>query len=142
MDAFPNAAMGWKQESNVDPSYNCIAYAVGDTNLRWWPGDVDYFWPQNISQDNTVDAFVELFESYDYVVCEDGQPENDFEKIAIYATEEGVTHAARQEADGSWVSKLGENIDIRHGTVNIIEDGAYGKAVKFLKRRITSLRAV
>jgi hypothetical protein len=62
-----------------------------------------------------------------------------FEKIAIYVDGDGVpTHAARQLSDGAWTSKLGEWEDIRHLTLEAMEDDGlglgYGKVSLILKR--------
>lgn len=63
------------------------------------------------------------------------------EKIAIYVDANGVpTHAARQLADGTWTSKLGEWEDIQHKTLEAMEDSrglglGYGKVKLILKRQ-------
>ena len=47
--------------------------------------------------------------------CESGDLEVGFEKVAIYAQADGApTHAARQLPDGTWTSKLGQEVDIGH----------------------------
>ena len=45
------------------------------------------------------------------------------------------THAARQLPDGSWTSKLGQNIDVQH-TIFSIQDGDYGSVAVFMRRII------
>ena len=72
--------------------------------------------------------------------CENGDYEEGFEKIALYVNQRNnVTHAARQKPSGKWISKLGVNIDIEHGSANSLEDEGltddeYGKVIRFLKR--------
>jgi hypothetical protein len=62
------------------------------------------------------------------------------EKVAIYVDADGIpTHAARQLADGTWTSKLGEWEDIRHKTLKAMEDGdglglGYGRVAVILRR--------
>ena len=60
-----------------------------------------------------------------------------FEKVALYADRnEEVTHAARQTADGSWTSKLGEWEDIAHKSLEALcgDEPAYGTVAQILKR--------
>ena len=66
--------------------------------------------------------------------CLDGSREEGFEKIAIYALGAEVRHAARQEEDGTWRSKLGEDEDIEH-TLDGLAGPLYGKVVAFLRRQ-------
>ena len=44
------------------------------------------------------------------------------------------THAAKQIDEHKWSSKLGEHHDVSH-TIKSIEDGLYGKAIIFMKRK-------
>ena len=43
---------------------------------------------------------------------------------------------ARQLENGQWTSKLGNDIDITHPTVEALEDGEYGTAVQYMRRPI------
>lgn len=115
--------------------YNCIAWAVGKTDERWWPEIVDY-WPPNVPRTRTVAAFIAAFETLGYTVCADGFLEPGYEKITIYAKQHGQvpTHAAKQLANGWWTSKLGDEEDIEHSTPYDLESAVYGMPVKFMKR--------
>ena len=94
-------------ESPQTVSYNCIAWAVGDTTRWWWPDNV-YFWPSPPPREVAIDTFVTMFEGFGYSVCEDAEYEDGFEKIAIYADpNKEPTHVARQLPSGRWTSKLG-----------------------------------
>ena len=125
-------------------TYNCIAWAAGKVNEWWWPWDIGgYTWPQGeglrfeLPHQETVENFVLAFKSQGYSECENGDLEEGFEKIAIFANHRGTpTHAARSLPIGAWTSKLGAFEDIQHPTLQSIEGRSYGKAVSFLRRII------
>jgi hypothetical protein len=85
-----------------------------------------------------VEAFVRAYATLDYVRCVDGLLEADFEKVAIYATNDAgqpvPTHAARQLSDGRWTSKLGNHEDIEHTNPAAVNCPTYGDIVVYLKR--------
>src|SRR5437588_7588441 len=87
--------------SPPDPVYNCIAHAVGVSNQWWWP-DPDGFdyWPAGVVRERTLDAFLLAFATVGYFPCADGSLEPGWQKIAVYGTDEGPTHASRQLANG------------------------------------------
>lgn len=71
----------------------------------------------------------------DYEPCESAALEEGCEKVAIYASPEGIpTHAARQQADGTWTSKLGALDDITHNELSGLHSRVYGTVIKILKR--------
>jgi hypothetical protein len=80
-------------------------------------------------------SFIALFESLGYVLCENGQAETGFEKVALFADAKGrPTHAARLPVGkANWSSKLGPQEDIGH-TIYGLEGREYGTAVHYLKR--------
>jgi hypothetical protein len=43
-------------------------------------------------------------------------------------------HAARSLPNGAWTSKLGDDEDIEHSTLAVLEGREYGRAKVFLKR--------
>ena len=61
-----------------------------------------------------------------YEICNEENFEPEFQKIAIYFKDDiRSIHAARQLGNGSWTSKLGQNIDIEHGFIkewNVLQD--------------------
>lgn len=132
---FPNAATGCFDRSPKSIFYNCIAFAAGDTARFWWPNLKDGYWPKGIPARETVNAFLKLFQSLGYSNCKDGTYESGLEKVAIYALQNKVKHAARQIDNGNWVSKLGSDIDIEHETVEKLEGPCYGNVVRYLKRQ-------
>ena len=135
---FPNLAReGW-QRTSEPANYNCIAFAAGDVTRFWWPNlfypePADDFWPHGVPHEETVEAFVQAFATCGYVVCEDGCLEPGFEKVAIYALGEMPRHAALQQVNGKWRSKLGPHEDIET-TMDGLLGPCYGNAAQFLKR--------
>lgn len=140
---FPNLK-DWHKTSDESRSYNCVAWAADDDTRNWWPsvGGITggNYWPPGVPHERTVAAFIQAFALIGYEPCNDGDPEPDVEKVAIYASAVGVTHTARQMQDGCWTSKLGRDIDITHKTVGDLEDGTYGLVIQYLSRPITAIR--
>jgi len=115
--------------------YNCIAWAAGENDEWWWPGEhPDSVWPDGIPQDHNVNSFIDAFSTLGYGKCSDGKLEEGIEKVAIYVDDEGKpTHAARQLSNGGWTSKLGDLEDIEHDLADL-EGELYGHVTCFLKR--------
>ncbi len=121
--------------SPQDPSYNCIAWAAGETRRWWWPAREAY-WPQGTPLRPALDTFVEAFRNLGYEQCDDGSLEAGWEKIAIYVRQDGSpTHAARQLPDGTWTSKLGKDVDISHATLESLSGAVYGTPAVIMRRR-------
>lgn len=123
----------------MDTRYNCIAFAAGD-DQRWWepiafpsPG---YYWPEGADRGAGVDALVSCYEKCGFEVCDNGEPEDGYTKIALYANEDGAwTHAARQLNGGEWTSKLGRHVDIRHRTAACVSGPEYGEPQVFMRKK-------
>jgi hypothetical protein len=134
----------WHKTSEESRDYNCIGWAADDTTRNRWPpvGGVagGTYWPVGIPKDRSVATFVKALGLIGYEPCENGLHEPGVEKVALYASELGVTHAARQLPDGCWTSKLGRNIDITHKAVGDLEHGAYGIVVQYVSRPILAIR--
>lgn len=135
---FPHAENeGYTKTSSATKAYNCIAYAAGDDTRNWWPNSApNGYWPENVPQRETVYAFLECYRSLGYETCDNGQLEGGFDKVAIYALNNVVTHAALQLQTDGWTSKVGWNIDIDHHTLEALEGPFYGQVVRFLRRAI------
>jgi len=117
-------------------TYNCIAWAAEDTTRWWWPDSQNY-WPKEIPRKRNLDAFVQLFQSLGYEICEKADLEEGFKKVAIFVGAAGIpTHAARQQDDGSWTSKLGNHHDISHELEQVggFAGKSYGKVAAIMKR--------
>ena len=123
-----------------DPTYNCIAWAAGDTERWWWPASragVAY-WPKQVTRSRDLACFIAAFRTLGYRECEDGSLDPDLEKVALFARDEkGMlvpTHAARQLASGEWTSKMGRCERITHQTLEAVSGPLYGDPVVFLSR--------
>src|SRR5947209_6796281 len=97
--------------SDETADYNCIAFAAGDETRWWWPDpDGQYYWPSECRREQTVEAFIQMFECIGYKKCKCSLSKRGLEKVAIYADPVGSpdvpagspTHAARQIATGAW----------------------------------------
>jgi len=121
--------------SPPDPRYNCIAWALGNTDAWWWPGDPERTcWPEGVPRVATLEAFRLAFVQWGFEVCSDEKQEEGFDKIAMYADQQGIPkHAARQVNRARWSSKLGRQEDIEHG-LRDLEGALYGSLAMVLKR--------
>ncbi|HZL34052.1 MAG TPA: hypothetical protein VFC78_02005 [Tepidisphaeraceae bacterium] len=130
------AAQGYRITSSADVSYNCISWAVGETNRRWdiAPG---YYWPIK-PRARAAQSLIFAFESVGFKILRELDsdtasnlaaitPEPGIEKVAIYVIGKNWTHAARTLENGKWTSKLGDYEDIEHETLEGFEM-FYGKA--------------
>ncbi len=134
---FPGlSSFAYEITSESTPDYNCIAWAAGVTEAWWWPDSMSqYYWPAGIARNESIDSFRAAFRTLGYSDCRLPDLEEGFEKIALYVNQEGVpTHAARQESDGRWTSKLGNLEDISHDRLEGLSGTAYGNASVFMKR--------
>ena len=95
--------------------YNCIGWALGDTE-RWWSPVHGFgsYWPAGFPRSLEVETFITLFESQGFERCEIEGAEAGFEKIALFVEDAYFTHVARQLPSGRWTSKLGNDVDIEH----------------------------
>ncbi|OCR02923.1 hypothetical protein BCD67_03250 [Oscillatoriales cyanobacterium USR001] len=136
---FPNlSTTGYEITSPDTIDYNCIAWAAGDDQRWWWPDsqNIDY-WPEGVPREVTVDAFIQAFQSVGYEVCASDNLESGFQKIAIYAHSTGKpTHATRQLLNGKWTSKLEQDEDIEHESLEGIMGEVYGIVVCIMKKEI------
>jgi hypothetical protein len=122
------------------PRYNCIAFAADDQTLWWWPDQHgDAFWPKGAKREVTREAFIQAYGTLGYEVCDKGEVEAEYDKIAVYEKNGVPTHAAKQLEDGRWKSKLGPWEDIEHNTVEAVQTfqgvGIYGEVAFYMKRK-------
>ena len=134
--------MHFKQTSNPDRKYNCIAWAAEDHSRWWWPDNHGVaFWPLGVERKGTIDSFIKAFTTLGYSKCQTDLLEDGFQKISIYVNSQGCpTHAARQLSTGLWTSKLGEDMDVEHGFSDLSYFPqlvqAYGTVAVIMKRKI------
>ncbi len=122
--------------------YNCIAWSLGITDRWVWPG-------------TSLIAFDILYAKHGYkrLGTRDTDLEAGVEKIVLYGKYETVrlkgadgqvreealfvaTHAAWQEVDGTWSSKLGALARIGHLTPEALSSATYGDpAVVYARAR-------
>jgi hypothetical protein len=122
-------------------SYNCIAWAAGDTHHFMWPHpDLDWpFWSPRLERRK---AFVAAFRELGYRVCDNSRLEFWFEKVALYELGNSPKHMARQLRDGTWTSKCGGLEDITHFTLDALESygptpkGDYGCPALYMRRLV------
>jgi hypothetical protein len=134
-DEFPNLySTEYRLTSPRDNDYNCIAWAA-EENDRWWsPTQDDYYWPEGVPTEWTIEAVIQAFNSLGFELCPSAEFESGFQKIAIYKGADGdPTHAARQLSDGKWTSKLGDWEDIEH-ILEGIEGEKYGSVCQIMRR--------
>ena len=135
---FPNlASTSYEITSPATRQYNCAAWAAGYDNVPWDHSAVPYtYWPRRVPRDGSTGSLVAAFATIGYVKCVNGDPEEGFEKIAVYGkSNDDWTHVARQLRDGSWTSKLGGREDIRHKSPQDLVCKDYGQVVCYLMRR-------
>jgi hypothetical protein len=137
---FPQLGGKYIESSKACPAYNCAAFAVADTENWWEPFPPSYYYwpiplPENLSNSYKVEEYVSAFRTSGYKVCADGSLEANIEKIAIYGNEWGMfEHAARQLSDGRWTSKIAEDEDIIHDSLDLLAGGDYGNPTVFMAR--------
>lgn len=135
---FPNLRRGEYQVTSPEADYyNCIAWAVHDDSQWWEPsGRIGHYWPSGLPlNDYSAEALVAVYQSLGFEECDSEDVEQGYEKVAIYTRPDGeYTHASRQLNDGRWTSKLGEDQDIEHATLEALAGPLYG-SVRFILRR-------
>lgn len=133
---WPNlSGTNYRVTSPKSQDYNCFAYAAGETD-RWWqatPGDI-FYWPDGVAQEETLEAYIQAYQTVGYERSDRADLEPGFEKIALYVDSENTpTHAARQLPNGKWTSKLGWLEDIEH-ELDALTGDRYGIVGSILKR--------
>ena len=97
-----------------------------------------YYWPPGADRGSSADALKIAFEAIGYQVCAGGDLEPGYEKVALYIDDDGFwQHAAKQESNGEWSSKLGNEEDIRHVHPHCFGDSLYGHVVYFMRRPVS-----
>jgi len=133
-EQFPFLAnCGYRITSAQDSGYNCIGYAAGD-NEHWWQPGPGYYWPDGVVEDESIEALVSVFAALGYDICDNRDIESGYEKIALYGDQDCYTHAAKQEMDGKWKSKLGNWEDIEHNSLDGLRGKDYGKVICIMRR--------
>ena len=142
-EVFPDLSHGrYRITSRATATYNSVAWAISEqeTDCCWWPvpyGEAEYPWPAERVE--TLTAFITVYKSVGYEVCDSESPEIGIEKVAIYVDKNGTpTHVARQlfkksENRWTWTSKVIDLEDIEHETLTAL-DQAFGSVAVILER--------
>ena len=134
IDEFPNLYNeGCEVVDRPSVRYNCIAYAAGDTGQWWWP-DEDNHWPPWATRDERMDSLVEAFVGLGYERCDDSDPEDGYQKVALYGFQDQFEHAALQMPSGRWRSKMGQGPVIEHRNPESLAGGMYGNPTVYMRR--------
>lgn len=136
---FPNLDERFEITSDPDDSYNCVAWSLNDTQRWWWPfraGNPYVFWPTGVPCEETVEAFVKLYEHLLFSRCDTSEKVAGWDLVAIYGMGDLPTHVARLwHEDQGWTSKLGDENDILHHSLESLEGVQYGRVVRILRRK-------
>lgn len=127
----------WERTSDQTRRYNCFAWAGGDERRVWSPTSVGagVYWPPGIPALPTLAGTVEAYRQEGFEVCDGSAFEEGYVKIAIFVDAANEPrHAARQLADGTWTSKLGDHIDVWHEKVEAVGGLMYGEPNVFMRR--------
>jgi type VI secretion system secreted protein VgrG len=124
--SFPRLGTNFEVLRARTKSYNCIAWSLGVTDH--WVN------PETGPEDAPLRFMDRLYaeEGYRRAVQLNWRLERGLQKVVVYATLNPdatineVTHAARQEPDGTFTSKLGQLPLIRHATPEDLRGPLYG----------------
>ncbi len=116
--------------------YNCVAWAAGDAEHWWQPGE--YWQPADWPEDDCgLGALAQAFLALGYADCGMNQGlEPGYLKVALYGSGAAYTHAARQLPTGKWTSKLGKGEDIEHDTAEDVTGGVYGEVMGVMQKPV------
>lgn len=131
---FPNSlSEPFEISSPETTAYNCLAWAVHDSENWWEPGE-GYLWKEGIPEDGSIDSIVRFLQSFGFEIGNSPNIEDTLEKVALFSNGDGyVIHLARQLPNGKWTSKLGASHDVEH-SLKSMEGGMYGNVVLVMER--------
>ncbi len=132
---FPNLRDFQIVDPTVGMKYNCIAHSLG-IHSRWVN-------PQTGPSNNRLMPMDRLYQEKGYTRAAslDFRLVRGMKKVVLYARVSGgpileVTHAALQESDGSWTSKMGQLPLIRHHSPQDLNGPSYGQPVAVYVKRL------
>lgn len=86
---FPGlVGAAWEIASPRDPTYNCVAFALGDTDRWWWPLALPAsaaHWPEDVPRAETVEAVASMLATLGFAPTDDESPSDELWKVALYA---------------------------------------------------------
>ena len=92
-----------------------------------------FYWPPGFPADVSVETVTAIIKLHGFPVEVERNTAPVAESIAIYAKGEDWEHFAKFD-DGVWKSKIGEDHDIMHSSLDVLEGDMYGHVVKILSR--------
>jgi hypothetical protein len=124
----------YAEASKWNFDYNCLAFVLGDYE-NWWepPGLYGHYWPPGFREDVSVETVTKIIKLHGFVVEHAPDIPPLTESIAVFAKGEDWEHFAKF-ANGVWSSKIGEDHDITHSSLQVLEGDLYGRVVKILSR--------
>lgn len=132
--SFPRLGNRFEVLGPATVTYNCICWSIGNDN--------SWVWPREPGQPVSLADFDGLYGIYGYKRIDglDLAREAGVEKVVVFAlVRDGrleMTHAARQNPDGTWSSKLGSLPLIRHLRPDDLSGPTYGQPyVVYVKKR-------
>lgn len=129
---------GFEITSVADENYNCVAWALGRTDVWYQPGGLKgTTWPDGVPSDFSVAAYVAFFKSFGFEATKTTDYNERVERLALYGLDGDFCHVARQTSSG-WTSKCGELQDITHASLAALEDGVYGRSEVILEREVSN----
>jgi len=147
--SFPNLVSGeWSVTGSANSNYNCIAWSVGETNVKYndvhsdpangWVGIDEVYGNNNGTLETSdMDAF---YDAKGYVPTATGPEDADIMYYGKNPDGSGF-HAARKSSNPScstmYESKLGTYIKIDHvwNQLNGTGSGRYGSPTRFYKHK-------
>lgn len=126
--------------SDCTPAYNCIGWALGMNDVwvgLYHPSNFAWaWWPEGVPCNEKKESLIALFGYFGFEITNDNKPEEGFDKVALYADDEGWTHAARIISKNILHSKIGTAWDIHHSGGDIFAMTEYGSIYAYMKRPI------
>ncbi|WP_202895634.1 DUF7689 domain-containing protein [Iningainema tapete] len=81
--------------SSATPDYNCIAWSAESDDSWWDPTDPDTYWPSEVPRELTLNAFIQVYQTLGYMLCDSVELEPGFQKVAIYTKPLGELNGYR-----------------------------------------------
>ena len=136
INEFPNLhGEGFEIVDQPSQRYNCIGYAASDATRWWWPDGINY-WPPWATLDTKMESLMEALAGLGYEQCDDSDPEDGYQKVALYEVQGEFQHAAVQMPNGHWRSKMGRGPAIEHRNPESLSSGIYGNPTTYMRRAL------